>query len=154
MREMRKIDRKIGALAEIEEVLRAARVMRLALSEDGRPYLVPLNFGYEPGVIWFHSAVEGRKLDIIARNPRVAFEVETEVEPIEGETPCAWSMRFASVIGFGTARLAASDEEKLHGLQILMTHQGGPTEGFDPAALAKTAVVRIDIEEMTGKRKA
>lgn len=135
------------------EVIRAARVARLAFVDGDRPYLIPVNFGYEDGRLWFHCAKEGKKLDLIAVNPNVAFEVESDVEIVEGPVACGWTVNYRSVCGWGKAFVVESQEEKIRGLDALMAHHGGPTGDYRPKAVEKAAVVRIDIAEMTGKKK-
>ena len=77
---MRRSDREITDLGEILSIINDCKVIHLAMVDDGEPYLLPLNFGYacEGGAFSFfcHSAREGRKLDILRKNPTVAFEMD------------------------------------------------------------------------------
>ncbi|MCX8006518.1 MAG: pyridoxamine 5'-phosphate oxidase family protein [Coriobacteriia bacterium] len=150
MRPMRRQDHRMPP-DEAEALLRRARVVRLGLADDEGPYVVPLNFGFADGRIYVHGPREGRRLEAIARDPRVCFEVD-ECEIVPADEPCGYTARFASVIGYGRARLLATDEEKRAGLAVLMRHYGGPEDGFEQAVLEKTAVVEIEIESMSGKR--
>ena len=65
---MRRKDREISDLGEIESIIQRADICRLAFCDRGKPYVVPLCFGYRRGAIYFHSAREGRKLDMIRNN--------------------------------------------------------------------------------------
>lgn len=131
-----------------------ATVCRLAMCDEGRPYIVPLNFGYQAKRLFFHTAVQGRKLDIIQRNESVCFEVESDNNRIiESSEACGWSMRYASVIGFGRARLIDDPAQKRAALDIIMRHYSDRSYTYPDDVLAKTAIIRIDIEGMTGKRK-
>ena len=80
---MRRSDREITDLGEILSIINDCKVIHLAMVDDGEPYLLPLNFGYacEGGAFSFfcHSAREGRKLDILRKNPTVAFEMEEKL---------------------------------------------------------------------------
>ena len=88
---LRRKDKEIKDRAEIEEVLREAQVGRLGTSVDGQPYVVPLSFAYHDGNIIFHGAREGKKMEDIARNPRVCFEVDTGVTRVElNSGPSIW----------------------------------------------------------------
>lgn len=149
---MRKANREIKSPLEIEEVLRAARVMRLALCQGEQPYVVPLNFGYADGALYFHCAHEGRKLDIIRVNPRVAFEVEAEVEIISGETPCRWTTHYRSVVGSGRAHILSADDERKRGLDVIMAHHGVYSGEYGEKDFSLATVVRIEVESMTGKK--
>ena len=73
---------------EMEEILQRADVGRLGLADDDEPYVVPLNFAYSDGCIYFHTGFEGRKLEIIQKKPRVCFEVDEQLEIVINEQPC------------------------------------------------------------------
>ncbi|MDK2383606.1 MAG: pyridoxamine 5'-phosphate oxidase family protein, partial [Candidatus Korarchaeota archaeon] len=76
---MRRKDKEIRDLEEIEEILRRAFVCRIALCEDDRPYCVPMIYCYKEGAIYLHSAKEGKKLEVLKKNNRICFEVEMDV---------------------------------------------------------------------------
>jgi nitroimidazol reductase NimA-like FMN-containing flavoprotein (pyridoxamine 5'-phosphate oxidase superfamily) len=149
---MRKADREIKALEEIESIIRSAPVCRIGFSENDIPYIVPVNFGYRDRCLYFHSAPEGRKMDILKRNNRVCFEIDMASELIQGETPCKWDMKYISIMGNGRASLVHDPAEKSRALNIIMAqYQGDPYE-YSEGDLEKVAVVKIEIESMTGKR--
>jgi nitroimidazol reductase NimA-like FMN-containing flavoprotein (pyridoxamine 5'-phosphate oxidase superfamily) len=149
---VRKHKREIKSREEVEEVLGLARVMRLALSVGDMPYVVPLNFGYRDGRVYFHCAQAGRKLEMIRENSNVSFEVESDVELITGELPCEWTTHFRSVIGFGKATVVEDLEEKRLGMDVLMAHHKAKPGEYDAHNFKLAAIVRIDITEMTGKK--
>ena len=148
---MRKKDREITDKTILEQLLRRTKVCRLGLFDGSRPYVVPVSFAYEDGHIYIHSAPKGRKMDILREHPQVCFEVETEVEVVTGERPCDYTVKYKSVIGVGTAVLLTDPEEKCQALALIMRRHGGPETGFREEVLPITAVIRIDIESMTGK---
>jgi nitroimidazol reductase NimA-like FMN-containing flavoprotein (pyridoxamine 5'-phosphate oxidase superfamily) len=114
-----------------------------------------MNFAYADKKLYFHSAREGRKLDLIRHNPRVGFAlaIETAVA-VTGDGPCGWTMRYRSVVGRGRAVIVEDGLEKIGALDLIMAHYGGPTDGYDPRRVAAIAVIRVDIETMAGKRSA
>jgi uncharacterized protein len=57
-----------------------------------------MNFGYKDDILYLHSAPEGKKIDVLKRNPWVCFEVESDLEIINTQIPCKWSMNYTSVI--------------------------------------------------------
>jgi nitroimidazol reductase NimA-like FMN-containing flavoprotein (pyridoxamine 5'-phosphate oxidase superfamily) len=85
----------------MESIISQANVCRLAFCDGVVPYVVPLCFGYCQGAIYFHAAKEGRKLEILSKNSKVCFEIDIDQELILSQDHC--SMRYRSVIGFGTA---------------------------------------------------
>lgn len=129
---------------------------RLALCANGQPYIVPLNFGYDPSraCLYIHTGPRGLKIDYLGCNDRACFEVDEGVEVIPGATPCRWSMRYASVVGFGRVVLLTDDSEKRHALDTIMTHLGGEPGDYPQEVVAKTAILRFDINSMTGRRSA
>ena len=149
---MRRKDREITDRAAIEAILRRATVCRIGFTGKDGPYVVPMSFGYEAGCLYLHSAREGRKIDLLREDPRVCFEVDLDVDVVRKENPCQWSLRYRSVVGFGRAVLVQDPEEKRHGLEtILRQHGAGPSlppeQGLDGVC-----VIRIEIQEMTGKQ--
>lgn len=150
---MRKSDKEIGSRAEIDEVIRGCDVCRIAFAVLNEPYVVPLSFGYDGSCLYFHTAESGKKIDCIAANPRVCFEMERNVELVEHSwKPCSWTFGFESVIGYGTMRELHSHEDKERALNQIMEHYSGRRWDFDPAATSGVRVWRLLIESVTGKR--
>jgi nitroimidazol reductase NimA-like FMN-containing flavoprotein (pyridoxamine 5'-phosphate oxidase superfamily) len=121
------------------------------LHDEPFPYMVPVNFGYADGRLYFHSAPEGKKIDLIKRNNRVCFETESDFGLIRGDTPCHWSARYASVIGFGRAHLIEDPEGKRKGLEVILRHYSVDTLEIPDTSLARIVVIGIEVESMTGK---
>ena len=149
MRPMRR-ERDRMPQAECEALLRRAEVLRLGLADADGPYVVPVNFGYEDGRLYVHGPLEGRRIDAVEGGARVCFEVD-EGEIVRADRPCGFTARFASVIGYGTARLLEGAGEKRSGLDAIMRHYGSTGEGIPEEKLGITSVVEIVIEEMSGK---
>jgi uncharacterized protein len=149
---MRREEKEIHDPAEIEAVLAEARVCRIAMCDGGRPYVVPLCFGYRSGAFYVHSAAEGRKIDILKKNPEVCVEVEAGVAPVPGRRACDWGMRFRSVIAFGRVSFLEDDAARREGLDIIMAHYAPGEFEYPRGVLSKTAVLRVDVTGITGKR--
>lgn len=150
---MRKYKQEITDQAVLEDILRRAVVCRIGLSDDNMPYVVPVCFGHRDGCIYFHSAREGRKIEIIKKNNQVCFEVDVDVEPVPGEPACNWTVKFKSIIGFGIASLVEDRDERIHALKVIMDHYSGTgSYEYEPRPLDLTAVIKIEIQSMTGKR--
>ncbi|BBD09781.1 pyridoxamine 5'-phosphate oxidase family protein [Desulfovibrio ferrophilus] len=151
----RKPNREITDQEELQYVLERSKILRLGLCADNEPYVVPMNYGIGEGCLYLHSSQKGKKADMLRANPRVCFEMETDVALIEADAPCGFTMRFRSIVGYGTAAFLENAEEKLAGLKIIMAHYSDTTfkDGdFLEKALAKTAVIRLDIESMRGAK--
>lgn len=150
---MRRGDKEIKDPEEIVSILEASPVCRLGFCAGNVPYVVPLSFGYSEGSLYFHSAKEGRKIDMIRKNPLVCFEVDVGVEVVASDQPCDWGMKYASVIGFGEASLLDDPEEKKRGLDVILGHYASrSSHPYSVSILKHTEVIRVRIQEMTGKR--
>jgi len=148
---LRRKDKEITDSREIEEVIKKATVCRLALVDGDEPYIVPVNFGYEKNAIYFHSALEGQKVELIKRNNKVCFEIDTDVA-IEKTDKSKCSVKYRSVIGTGRAYILESNEEKLRGLKTIMRQCTGGEYSFSEERLDSVLVVEIKIENITSKQ--
>lgn len=148
---MRRSDRAITDPQELESVLREGAVCRMGLCDEGKPYVVPMNYGYRDGSVFLHSAAEGRKIDILRSNPSVCLEFEKDVELVPAEAACSFSMKYRSVIASGKAVFLEGTEEKSFGLNAIMLQYTGREFVFPPQALEKIVVLRVDLEECSGK---
>lgn len=150
---MRRKDRELTNKADIEDVLKRAFVCHLGLVDGDQAYVVPMNYAYEDGHIYLHGAKEGRKIDLIRKNNKVCFQMELfNPEIVKGnDKPCDWGTSFRSVIGTGIAKFLETSEEKERGLGIIVGKEDERTFSFPEKMLNVTAVIDIEILEMTGK---
>lgn len=148
---MRKAKREIQDKAQVEALLLSCQYLQLGLWDGERPYVVSVNFGYEAGVLYFHSAGEGRKLDCIRKNGLVSFHAVAEQELIRDPKACGFTTHYTSVSGFGQAELLSSPAAKARGLDVILGHYHGPTGDYSPKILERTTVVRVAVEELVGK---
>ncbi len=150
---MRRAEKEIKDREVIDSILRRALVCRIAMCDGDGPYIVPMSFGYSDGRIYLHSAKEGKKIDILRKNSKVSFEVDLDSKLGKGGKACKWGMDYLSVVGFGTASFVEDPTEKKEGLDAIMEHYSGYKEHqYAPEVFDRTAVIRIDIEGMTGKK--
>jgi nitroimidazol reductase NimA-like FMN-containing flavoprotein (pyridoxamine 5'-phosphate oxidase superfamily) len=149
---MRRTEREITDRELIEDILRRESVLYLAMVDDGAPYVVPISYGYDGKSLYLHSALAGRKVEVLRRNPRVSFVVAVDRELHTGEVSCAWGFKYRSVVGEGTVAFVEDEAGKRYGLDVLMRQHGGTGGDYLPDQLAKTLVLRIDITSLTGKQ--
>jgi nitroimidazol reductase NimA-like FMN-containing flavoprotein (pyridoxamine 5'-phosphate oxidase superfamily) len=150
---MRRKDKEIQDRTLIDLVMAKALVCRLGLCKDNQPYIVPVSFGYDGIHIYFHTADEGMKLDYLAANNRVCFEMEHDVKVVSDETSaCKWSQSFYSVIGFGNVHEITDLPQKLAGLNLLMKHYSGREWDFGDHPFNKLKIWSITIDQITGKK--
>jgi len=149
---MRRHEKEITDKAQIEDVIRRAKVCRLGLCDQGQPYVVPLCFGYENDTLYCHSAPEGRKLDMIRSNPKVCFELDVDQEFVPGAIACKWSLSYRSVIGFGTAALIEDAAAKRRALDVIMAHYADGPFTYEDQTIERMVVIQVAVEHMTGKQ--
>lgn len=154
---MRRKDREIREKKLQREILEAAEALRIAFAVDNEPYIVAMNFGFQWDqklTFYLHCAQEGKKIDMLRRNNRVCFQTDTEHLLVVDERSCRWSMNYASIVGIGTIHIVTDDNERLHGLKLLMQNYGkkGDTT-FAAEMLQAVYVLRIDVDEISAKRK-
>ena len=155
---MRRKDRQITEIEAIRAILDKAKVLHLAMIDGARPYVVPMNYGYALAdgrlTLYLHGAKEGRKLDVLQQNDRVAFVLETNVSQVSGgDIPCKYGEAYASVMGEGTAVLLDDPVQKIEALQILMKTQTGREFAFTPAMAESVAVIRVNVDSFTAKAR-
>ena len=154
---MRKSDREIKSKEEIIDIIKRCDVIRLAFNNGDYPYILPLNFGFkvknDKVIFYFHSALEGTKVDIMKKDNRASFEMDTKHELQYYEERGYCTMSYESIIGRGRIRILPEDE-KMNALKKLMGHYHKSEDTyFNPAAMSRTLVYSLEVEEMTAKRK-
>jgi uncharacterized protein len=150
---MRRNEKEITDIKTLEDILSEADICRIALSENNIPYIVPMNFAYSKNTIYLHSIDEGRKIELLKNNNNLCFEAESRTEIVKSENPCNWGMKYLSVIGYGIAYFIDDFTEKTKALNIILNkYSGNSSHKFTEAQLAKLAVIKIIITEMTGKK--
>ena len=142
---------------QIRHILDSGKVLHLGLSVNDEPYVVPMNYGYtmEDGklVIYLHSAVKGKKLEMVRTNPRVCFNIDCDRMPFEGRVPCQYGMVYSSIMGRGTATLVEDPEAKMEAMSIFMKSQTGKDFTFNERLVSIVTVIRIDVAEYTAKHR-
>lgn len=127
-------------------------------TDEGAPYCLPLSLVRVGLSLYFHGALEGRKLDLMRKHPQVCVSFVGEDCPAF-RLPDQYTTYFQSVIATGTAAEVTDQGEKIMALRALCQHLT-PTDltekRFQLAlrnSLTHTAVWRIDLQEISGKQK-
>ena len=154
---MRRKDREITNFNDMIEIIKKCESCVIAMNDDGYPYVVPLNFGLDieednQVYLYFHCAMEGKKLDLIKKDNRVTFEMDCEHQFILYEERMSCTMGYASVIGHGTMEVVP-DEKKYEALKILMRQYHSEDFVFNTDMMKATMVLRLKVSDMVGKRR-
>jgi hypothetical protein len=149
---VRRKERAITDRAEIDAILYEGKVMHLAMSLDDRPFLVPLFYAYDGHALYFHSARQGTKIEILKKNPHVCFEVSLGHGVIPSDKACDFEARHRTVIGMGAAVFVEDEQQKRHALDAIVGCFTQKKFTYPAPMLAQTAIVRIEIESLKGKK--
>lgn len=155
---MRRKDREVADFDNILSIISRCQVLRLALADEGKPYVVPLSFAYQAQgkrlELYFHCAGEGRKMDMIRRNSLACFEVDGAFRIRKDILPCKWSAGYESVIGEGRVTVIRDLLEKKKAMDAILLRYGFEgTPVYDPRMLAGTMLLKMEVDRLTGKRK-
>lgn len=149
---MRRKDKEVLDQEILHQVINHSMVCRIGLVNDDRPYVIPISFGFDGKNIYFHSALQGEKVEILKKNKNVCIEFEQDISIIKNEKPCNWSARYLTVIVHGTADLVADPVKKRYGLSKILAHYGaGENHIFTDKELQSVLVYQITVKEITGK---
>ncbi|MFQ5714014.1 MAG: pyridoxamine 5'-phosphate oxidase family protein [Candidatus Scalinduaceae bacterium] len=148
---MRRKDKEITNPEEIEDLLSSAMVGRLGTCLDSIPYITPVNFVYDKGKIFFHSAPDGRKITNIMSNPKVCFEIDDAKSIIPRQSPCASTTEYKSVIIFGDIKFVTDITEKTYALNKLIEKYArqSPKISLTSEAEKRSNILRTSVLERT-----
>jgi uncharacterized protein len=150
---MRRKDKEITDEAVIREILEKSSICRIGLLDGDLPYIVPMNYGFAEGALFFHTARVGKKIELIQRNKRVCFEIEYAAEIIRHEQSCSWSTRYRSVIGYGIMEMITDAGEKKKGLDVIMAQNGKKDNNhYHEPYVARIVILKLTIDQISGKQ--
>lgn len=149
---MRRKDREITDLREIDAIIRSTNLMRIALVDGDMPFLVPVFYAFDGSALYFHSAQSGTKIELLKRNNNICFEISVDHGFIESDEACDFEAKHRTVIGVGKAVLVENAAEKIKALDLIVAHFTEKTFEYPKTNLDRTAVIRIDISSIKGKK--
>lgn len=150
---MRRKEKEITVRKDIEQIFTEAHVCRLGMFDGEMPYIVPMNFGYRDDILYFHSALSGRKIDILNKNPNVCFEIDIPGEVIKSKAACSWSMSYRSIVGEGKVQFIKDNREKIDAFDIIMNQYSENNNWeFNQKMIDKTLVFKVKIDSISSKK--
>ncbi len=148
--------KEITRTEDLFEIIGNCEICHMGMVDmEGQPYVLPMNFGFDQDHIYIHCSQKGRKIDILKNNPwvSVAFSTNHELYAQSEKVACSYGMKYKSVILKGKAIFIDDYEEKVFGLNRVMLQYTGKTFSFSPPAVNNVEVIKIRIEEISGKEK-
>jgi len=150
---MRRKDREQSKDFALAVVDKCAYAVMATVNGDGTPYCIPISPAREGQLLYFHSAVEGHKIDNLRRQSKVCISCVGEQDAIPGK----FTLRYESAVIFGSASEVMDRQEKIRALNLICKrYTPDNMAAFDKAIerqLDVTAVWKIHIDEISGKAK-
>ncbi|MHA6484768.1 pyridoxamine 5'-phosphate oxidase family protein [Paenibacillus sp. strain BS8-2] len=146
---------------KIEQFIKQGETGYLGLSDGGAPYVVPLNYVWLDGCLYFHGATEGRKMAIISRHAEACVTISESLGTIPHPVPAKTDTAYMSVMAFGRIELVSGLQEATEAMQAMLdkyapgyyqerlssTH----VERYVSSMGSKTAVFKLIISQLTAK---
>jgi len=140
--------------AECESIIDGTYQGVLSMSAGNEPYALPLNHAFVDGRFYFHCASDGRKLDVLERNPRATYVIS---KYYGDSAELAKALRchgdWESVVAHGTARVVAEDRELIAGMKTYMAYYGHGDYEHGEDLLGRTKMIILEVEGMTARRE-
>jgi len=148
-------NRPIISKAENEAVIRKCQTCNIAMVDpEGKPYVIPMNFGFDGDYVYFHGSATGKKVDVLKNNPEVciSFSTDHELRYVNEEVACSWSMRYRSVLVYGKAEFVDDPEEKIKILNCVMAHYTERPFEYNAPAIREVMVFKVKLEKLEGRQ--
>lgn len=138
----------------LQNIIQSSLVCYVAMVDlEGKPYVLPFNFGIDDQYIWFHSARNGKKNIILRNNPSVciAFSIDHQLNFRHENVACSYFMKYKSVLVYGKVEFVNEYDQKVYGLNVIMKHYTKKEFTFNQPAINNVEVFRVKIENITGR---
>lgn len=151
--DMRRLDKLIIDPQIINQILNESDLCRLGLVDDGEAYIVPVNYAHHDGCLYFHSAKQGRKIEVLKRSEIISFEITYLSQVQTGEKACNWTTRYRSIMGRADVLFVHDFDEKTKALDLIMKKHGATgTQHYDRAMVDSVAILKLPIISLTAKQ--
>jgi uncharacterized protein len=140
--------------SEMDSIIRKCQVCHIAMVDpEGLPYLLPFNFGYEDGILYFHSAGKGKKIEILINNPNVCVEFSTDyLLRFQSENVgCSYTMKYRSVLAYGKVEFKEDPVQKLKIMNIVMKNYASGTFTYNQPSMNEVSCWIVRIDKLEGK---
>lgn len=147
-------NRPITIREQQEAIIRRCQFCNIAMiGLDRRPYVIPMNFGFDGEYVYFHGSAKGRKVDCLKNNPAVciSFSTDHELRYVNEDVACSWSMRYRSILVHGDAEFIDDPEEKIRCLNLVMAQYASRKFEYSAPAVREVMVFRVSAEKMEGR---
>ena len=155
MKDIRRKEKAITDKNEMLSILQNTAFVTVAMCNNNEPYLVTLSHGYDPEnhCIYFHCALEGKKIDILRKNNIVWGQALIDNGYVQG----ACDHMYATTQFKGRVSFVEDISEKHHALsKMIHSLDSNPKKIMEKQltekAVSRVMIGRIDIDYMSGKK--
>lgn len=150
---MRRLDKIVIDSKVINQILNESDLCRIGMVDDGEAYVVPVNYAHHDGCLYFHSAKQGRKIDILKRSQTITFEITFLSQVQTGAKACNWTTRYRSAMGRANVLFVHDYDEKVKALDIIMQKYGAVgAQQYDRVMVDSVAILKLPIISLTAKQ--
>jgi nitroimidazol reductase NimA-like FMN-containing flavoprotein (pyridoxamine 5'-phosphate oxidase superfamily) len=139
---------------ELEAIINKCESCNLAMVDpDGKPYVIPMNFGFKGDYIYLHSARTGKKIDILKANPEVcvSFSTDHQLRWVNEEVACSWGMKYRSVLAYGKVEFIDDFDKKEEALKVIMKNYSNREFTFNAPAVKDVLVFCVKVDQLHGR---
>jgi hypothetical protein len=139
---------------EINEIIRDCKTCYLAMSLEGQPYVLPMNFALDGESVILHSAMHGRMWETLQQNPIVCINwtLGEELAWQDIQVGCSYRVKSASVIVEGVAEMVDDFDEKYRCMVKTMAQYSDLPFKFNAPAIRNVGVIRVKIGKISARR--
>lgn len=150
---MRKKEKQVKDQQIINEMLNSAEICHISVSDEKAPYTFAVNYAYEEGKLYIHSAHEGRKIDLLKKNNNVCFNVEGHTSLVSAPKACGWTAKYRSIIGYGEIQISDDEDLKIKGMDLIMKKYGAEgKQVYAKGALKAMCILVLNIDSLEAKQ--
>ncbi len=137
----------------IEQTIAHCDICYVGMVDGDIPYVIPMNFGYKNGVIYLHSAPEGRSIRILEKNNRVCITFSTghRLAFQHPQVACSYRMKARSVIAQGNVRFIEDFDKKVEALDIIMKQYSEKEFKYSDPAVMNVKIWIVEVTQITCK---
>ena len=139
---------------EIQAIIKKCQVCHVAMADkEGKPYVLPMNFGFADGVIYLHSSQKGKKIEILRNNSDVCVEFSTDymLRFQSEEVACSCSMKYRSVLAYGKVEFVEDPEAKIAHLNMIMSNYTQKEFKYNPPSIREVCCWKVAVTRFEGR---
>ncbi len=123
------------------------------MSDDGMPYILPMNFGYDGTTVILHSAQHGRMWETIQKNPKICINwtLGEELAWQDVQVGCSYRVKSKSVLVEGTVEFVEDFDEKVTCLKETMCQYSDREFKFSKPSVVNVGIMKVHIDKIVGK---